>query len=111
MLIIFSVSLTSLPLFFFATALSGIGFGGSFSAVAQTLTPKAQLHERAQLFTAIFVVNYLSLSIPAMLAGTLVKPLGLSLILLIYLRLLFGVGTIGLFLQWLSLRESRLKIY
>lgn len=108
-LIIFSVSLTSLPLFFFATALSGIGFGGSFSAVVQTLAPKAQLHERAELFAAIFVVSYLSLSIPAMLAGTLVKPLGLSLTFVIYLRILFGVGTIGLFLQLLSLRDTGMK--
>ncbi len=102
-----AVSIKSLPIFFVGTAFSGIGFGGGFSAVIQTLAPKAQLHERAELFAAIFVVSYLSLSVPAMLAGLLVKPLGLPLTVVLYARLLFAMACIGMLLQWQSLKELR----
>lgn len=110
-LILIEISLLtgSLVLFFLATALSGIGFGGSFSAVIQTLAPLVPKEERAQLFTVIFVVSYLALSVPAMLAGKLVHTLGLKLTVEGYIVLLIMTGIIGLVLQSRSLRDSRLR--
>ncbi len=108
-LTITALSIQSLSLFFVATALSGIGFGGGFSAVIQILAPKAQVNDRAALFAAVFIVSYLSLSLPAMLAGLLVKPLGLSFTVVMYARLLFAMACIGMLLQWQALKELRLK--
>ncbi len=105
LLIVFSISTLTLPLFFIATAISGIGFGGAFSAIVQRLAPIVDRHQRAELFAAIFVVSYLALSVPAMLAGFLVRPLGLSLTVMLYLRLLFAMAGIGMLLQWLSLKD------
>jgi MFS family permease len=76
-LLLASLATRSLALFFVGTAVAGVGFGGAFSALVQTLAPLAHPHERGELFAAIFVVSYLALSLPAMLAGFLVAPLGL----------------------------------
>lgn len=107
-LLILAALLTgSLSWFFIATSISGIGFGGAFSAIIQSLAPSVQKHERAGLFTAIFVVCYLALSVPAMLAGLLVKPLGLKITVTYYLLALFTIAVVGLFLQIKSLRDYR----
>jgi MFS family permease len=107
LLLLTSLFTSSLLLFFIATGLSGIGFGGAFSAIIQSLAPSVAKHERAGLFTAIFVVSYLALSVPAMLAGLLVRPLGLKTTATCYLAFLFVMGVMGLILQARSLREYR----
>lgn len=105
LLLLISLSTHSLALFFIATALSGIGFGGAFSAMIQNLAPRVQKHERAGLFTAIFTVCYLALSIPAMLTGLLVKPFGLRLAVECHIGLLILTATLGLVLQMKSLKD------
>lgn len=110
-LMLISLSTGSITLFFVSTALSGIGFGGAFSAIIQTLAPIVPKHERAELFTAIFVICYLALSVPAMVAGFLVKPFGLQLTVEVYGVFLILTGIIGLVLQSKSLCDLRkLKI-
>lgn len=107
-LMIFAALLSgSLLWFFIASGLSGVGFGGAFSAIIQSLAPRVEKHERAGLFTAIFIVCYLALSVPAMVAGLLVKPLGLKITIAYYLVFLFVMGLIGLILQLRSLREHQ----
>ena len=107
-LILFISLLTeSLGLFFTATALSGIGFGGAFSAIIQRLAPIVGKHERAELFAAIFIISYLALSVPAMLAGELVKPLGLLLTVKGYIGLILITAIVGMILQWKSFKDMR----
>lgn len=105
LLILISLASRSLALLFLATAVSGIGFGGAFSAIIQALAPIVQKHERAELFAAIFIVSYIALSVPAMLAGYLVKSLGLLCTLQGYLMILLITGTIGIYLQRKSLQK------
>ncbi|MGJ7528411.1 MFS transporter [Variovorax sp. GB1P17] len=106
-LLLASLATRSLALFFIGTAVAGIGFGGAFSALVQTLAPLAQSHERGELFAAIFVVSYLAFSLPAMLAGFLVKPLGLLATVEGYAAVLIVIAVAGAWSQWAVLRRNR----
>lgn len=104
-LLLASLATRSLALFFVGTAVAGVGFGGAFSALVQTLAPLAQPHERGELFAAIFVVSYLAFSLPAMLAGFLVAPVGLLATAQGYAAVLLGVAAFGAWRQWAGLRR------
>lgn len=68
----------STPLFFLGTALAGLGFGGSFLGAFRSLAVLAGPPERAKLFAGVYIVSYLALSVPAVLAGLAVPSQGLS---------------------------------
>ncbi len=104
-LLLASLATRSLALFFIGTAMAGIGFGGAFSGLVQTLAPLAAAHERGELFAAIFVVSYLALSLPAMLAGFLVAPLGLLHTVQGYSAVLLLLAAVGTWSQWAALRS------
>lgn len=99
-----AVYLQSLALFLGATAIAGVGFGGSFSALLQILAPQAAPQERGELFAAIFVACYLAFSVPAMIAGLLVTPLGLQPTVEGYAIALIALASFGALLQWRSLK-------
>lgn len=67
----------SVALYFAATVVAGIGFGAGFLGVLRLLLPQAAPHERAGLLSAIYVVSYLSHSIPAVVAGAVAGRIGL----------------------------------
>jgi len=104
-LLLASLHTRSLVLFFVGTAVVGMGFGGAFSALVQTLAPLARSHERGELFAAIFVVSYLAFSLPAMLAGFLVAPLGLLATAEGYAAVLLLIAAFGTWSQWAALRR------
>jgi MFS family permease len=104
-LLLASLATRSLALFFVGTAVAGLGFGGAFSALVQTLAPLAGPHERGELFAAIFVVSYLAFSLPAMLAGFLVAPLGLLSTAEGYAAVLLLIAVFGTWRQWAVLRR------
>ncbi|WP_432727906.1 MFS transporter [Variovorax sp. W6] len=104
-LLLAALASRSLALFFIGTAVAGVGFGGAFSALVQTLAPMAQSHERGELFAAIFVVSYLAFSLPAMLAGFLVAPLGLLNTAEGYATVLLLIAAFGTWSQWAVLRR------
>jgi predicted MFS family arabinose efflux permease len=62
--------------FFVGTAIAGIGFGGGFQGGLRTVLPLAHPHERAGVLSAIYIVSYLALGLPAVLAGVVVDHLG-----------------------------------
>jgi MFS family permease len=99
-LLLGSLGLRSLAMFFVGTAIAGIGFGAAFSALVQTLAPLAQAHERAELFAAIFVASYLAFSVPAMVAGLLIAPFGLLATVRGYATLLLLLAIVGAWSQW-----------
>ncbi|NBB12185.1 MFS transporter [Pseudomonas sp. SLFW] len=86
--------------FFVGTVVAGIGSGAGFSAVLQTLAPLADAHERAELFAAIFVACYLSLSLPPIIAGFGVGHFGLFDTSLVYLTALLIVALITGVVHW-----------
>jgi predicted MFS family arabinose efflux permease len=64
-----AVSLGSAALFFAGTAIAGVGFGSGFQGGIRTVVPLAAAHQRAGLVSLLYVVSYLGLGVPAVLAG------------------------------------------
>jgi hypothetical protein len=64
-----ALSTSSAPLFFLATAVSGIGFGSGFQGGIRTVVPLAAPHERAGVLSLLFVISYLGMGVPAVAAG------------------------------------------
>jgi hypothetical protein len=62
--------------FFLGTMLAGSGFGAGFQGSVRTVMPTAKAHERAGVLSVIFVISYLAMAIPAVIAGFFVAQHG-----------------------------------
>jgi hypothetical protein len=62
--------------FFVGSAIAGVGFGGGFQGGLRTVLPLARPHERAGVLSAIYVVSYIALGVPAVIAGVIVDHVG-----------------------------------
>jgi MFS family permease len=61
-----------------ASALAGIGFGAGFQGGIRLVAPLAAPTERAGVLSVLFIVSYLGLGVPAVLAGlAIVRGVGL----------------------------------
>lgn len=58
--------------FFAGTAIAGIGFGGGFQGGIRLVIPLAGERERAGVLSLLYIVSYLGLGVPAVIAGVLV---------------------------------------
>ncbi|WP_078849909.1 MFS transporter [Streptomyces sp. NRRL F-5126] len=67
-----AVELSSFAGFFAGTFVSGIGFGAGFQGGMRTVVPLVAEHERAGVLSALYVVCYLGMGVPAVIAGVLV---------------------------------------
>lgn len=65
------------PLFLVGTAVAGIGFGAAFLGAFRTLATLASPTGRGALVAAIYIVCYLSVALPVVVAGILVTQIGL----------------------------------
>ncbi|SNS34679.1 MFS transporter [Actinacidiphila glaucinigra] len=74
----------STTLFFVGTGLAGFGFGAAFLGAFRSLAALARPTERAELFASVYVVSYLALSVPAVLAGLAVPSFGLHDTAMVY---------------------------
>ncbi|MFF9667446.1 MFS transporter, partial [Streptomyces althioticus] len=72
-----SPQLHSLPALFAGTAVAGAGFGAVTQGALRLLLPPAAPGERAGTLAAYYVLSYLAMSIPAVLAGLLTNLYGL----------------------------------
>ena len=66
---ILGLGITSTPVFFAGTAISGAGFGSGFQGGIRTVVPRAAAHERAGVLSLLYIVSYLGLGVPAVIAG------------------------------------------
>jgi sugar phosphate permease len=66
---VMAVSLRSPAAFFAGTAIAGAGFGGGFQGSIRTVVPLAAAHQRAGVVSLLYVVSYLGLAVPVVLAG------------------------------------------
>jgi predicted MFS family arabinose efflux permease len=64
-----AVSLGSATLFFAGSVIAGTGFGSGFQGGIRTVVPLAAAHQRAGVVSLLYVVSYLGLGVPAVLAG------------------------------------------
>ncbi|MGX7682006.1 MFS transporter [Jatrophihabitans sp. DSM 45814] len=67
-----AISSNSTVGFFAGTAVAGVGFGAGFQGALRTVMPLAAPHERAGVLSTIYVISYLALGLPAVIAGFLV---------------------------------------
>ncbi|MDM7829803.1 MFS transporter [Cellulomonas edaphi] len=71
-----AVGAGSLVGFFAGSFVAGIGFGAGFQGAVRTVVGAAQPHERAGVLSAVYVVAYLGMGVPAVVAGSLVGHVG-----------------------------------
>jgi MFS family permease len=67
-----SINTDSVATFFVGVALGGIGFGGTFQGSLKTVIPLVEAHERASVLSLLYIVSYVGLGLPAVIAGFLV---------------------------------------
>jgi len=78
LLIVLAAAETSGPLLIAGAIVGGAGFGVAFLGSLRALSVAIPNEHRAQVMSAFYVVAYSSLSLPAVLAGIVVTPLGLE---------------------------------
>ena len=79
-----SPHLHSLPVLFVGTMVSGAGFGAVSQGTIRRLLPLTTPEERAGTLAAYYVVSYLAMSVPAILAGVLTSRYGLTTAVSLY---------------------------
>ena len=67
-----AVTLREPTVFFAGTILAGIGFGNGFQGAVRSVVPLVAPTERAGLLSVVFVVSYLAMGVPAVVAGYLI---------------------------------------
>lgn len=106
-LILYSLALSQYGLLLVGSVIGGAGFGAIFSGALRSIAPRVLPDERAEAFSAIYLVSYLSFGVPSIIAGQLIAPLGLLPVSLGYLVsiLLFALTGIAAQLR-LSRRDA-----
>jgi predicted MFS family arabinose efflux permease len=97
-LTLFALALPSVPLFFAGTAVAGAGFGATFLGAFRAIASLAAPQQRAELFASMYLVSYLALSVPALLAGLAVAVAGLTDTTIVYgsVVILFALAALAL---------------
>jgi MFS family permease len=67
-----ATSTDSAVLFFTGTAIAGVGFGSGFQGSIRLVVPLVGERDRAGVLSALYVVVYLGLGVPAVIGGVLV---------------------------------------
>ncbi|NEK87459.1 MFS transporter [Blastococcus saxobsidens] len=73
---------------FLSAVVSGLGFGMGFLGAVATASAGVAPDERAGLLSSVFVVGYLSFSVPAIIAGTVSASVGLETVTEVYAAVL-----------------------
>jgi MFS family permease len=68
-LTLLAVDTRSTAWFFVGTAIAGVGFGGGFQGAIRSVVPLAAPHQRAGVLSVVYVVSYLAMGLPAVIAG------------------------------------------
>jgi MFS family permease len=71
-----AVEAGSPSLFFLGSAIAGIGFGSGFQGGIRTVLPLTAAHERSGVLSLLYVVSYLGMGVPSVIAGYLVVHAG-----------------------------------
>jgi predicted MFS family arabinose efflux permease len=111
-----AIAVMSLPygaigVFFFGTAIAGIGFGAGFQGAVRTVVPFAAPHERAGVLSIVFIISYIAMGVPAVAAGWMVAREGnivaTAQIFAAVIMTLAGVALLGSVFRALTKRERR----
>jgi hypothetical protein len=64
-----AIQAASASLFFLGTAAAGMGFGVGFQGAIRSVLASAATHERAGVLSVLYVISYLAMGVPAVVAG------------------------------------------
>jgi predicted MFS family arabinose efflux permease len=76
--IVIAAGTETIALYWFGAVVGGAGFGVAFLGGLRALSAAIPPQHRAEVMSAFYVVAYLAISVPAIIAGVLVTPLGLE---------------------------------
>jgi MFS family permease len=107
LLIVGAASADSSALLLIGSIVGGAGFGVAFLGALRQLSAAIPPDHRAAVMSAFYIVAYLSISLPAILAGVLVTPLGLEATFEIFGSVLAGIALILAFEAWRSRPRPR----
>ncbi|WP_347057010.1 MFS transporter [Blastococcus sp. HT6-30] len=93
---------------FVSAVVSGLGFGLSFLGAVATVSAGVAPAERAGLLSSVFVVGYLSFSVPAVVAGSAAAVIGLETVTEIYAAVLVVLALLAIGGVRLRRRRARL---
>ena len=85
----------------------GAGFGVAFLGALRALSAAIPPEHRAQVMSAFYVVAYASLSVPAILAGIVVTPLGLQTTFEIFGSVVAAIALVVALEAWRTRPQSR----
>jgi MFS family permease len=94
LVIVAAASTDSSALLLIGSVIGGAGFGVAFLGALRALSAVIPNEHRASVMSAFYVVAYLSLSLPAVLAGILVTSLGLETTFEIFGSVVAGIALI-----------------
>jgi hypothetical protein len=95
--------------FLAGTAVAGVGFGLAFLGAFRMVTALAPPADRAGLVAAIFIVNFLAFSIPAVIAGWAVTRYGLHRTALVYCAVVAALAVAAAASLLLNMRRPASK--
>jgi MFS family permease len=95
LLVLCAVSVESTPLFFAGSVVLGTGWGPSYMAGFRAIAALAPPQHRAEILAALFVVNYLFFSLPAIAAGLVATHFGLHTATLAFGAVVTCMGAIA----------------
>jgi MFS family permease len=96
----------SLSTMFAGQAIAGLGFGAAFTAALGLVVPLADPHRRAGVVAGIYVVSYLGLGVPVVVAGALTGVLGVVPTVGWYSAVVVLLALISLGAQWRLQRKE-----
>jgi predicted MFS family arabinose efflux permease len=71
-----SLPYSAIAFFFLGTAIAGVGFGAGFQGAIRTVVPFAAPHERAGVLSIVFIISYIAMGVPAVVAGSMIARHG-----------------------------------
>jgi MFS family permease len=107
LMIVFASAEESAALLLAGSLVAGAGFGVAFLGSLRQLVGAIPNEHRAEVMSAFYVVAYASLSIPAVLAGILVTPLGLETTFEIFGSVVAAIALFLSFEAWRTRPQSR----
>jgi MFS family permease len=110
LLIVAAASADSSALLLTGSVIGGGGFGVAFLGALRALSGAIPPEHRAAVMSAFYIVAYLSISVPAVIAGVLVTPLGLEATFEIFGSVVAGIALIVAFEAWRTRPRRRIAV-
>jgi MFS family permease len=108
LLIVLAASTDSSAVYLTGAVIGGAGFGVAFLGALRALSAAIPPAHRAEVMSAFYVVAYAALSLPAILAGVVVTPLGLEPTFELFGSVIAGLALVVAAEAWRTRPRARL---